>query len=272
MPRVAGVAAESGFVEVQGAHLEVRWVGPPPDVAPTLVFLHEGLGSAGQWRDLPDVLAERSGLGALVYSRAGYGRSSPVAGPRPTSFMHEEADAVLPELLASCAVRRPILFGHSDGASIALLYAGSERLPRPLGLILEAPHVFVEPVCLTSIGRLAAAHSSPTAEGARLRASFARHHGVEAVRTVESWTEVWLRPEFAAWNIERVLPRVECPALVVQGEDDEYGTELQLERLRAGVTGPVETHLLRACGHTPHWDRRADVLALAEAFLARVAG
>jgi len=269
---MAELAGSSESVEIEGALLEYRFLGAPPSEAPTLVFLHEGLGSAAQWRDLPDALAVRSGCGALVYSRAGYGRSSPAVEPRPTSFMHDEARRTLPMLLARFAIRRPMLFGHSDGASIALIYAGSGCSPPPRAVIVEAPHAVVEPVCLASIRALAEAFDSATAAGAALRARFARHHGEQSERTVRSWVDVWLRHEFAAWSIEEMLPAIDCPVLAIQGENDAYGTPLQLDLLRAGVAGPVETHLLAACGHAPHRDRPEAVLSFAESFVARLAG
>ncbi len=269
---VAIPAGETGFVDVQGARLEWRWCGPRAGGAPTLVFLHEGLGSAGQWRDLPDRLAASAGCGALVYSRAGYGRSSPIAGPRPTSFMHDEATRVLPDLLERFSVREPVLYGHSDGASIALIYAGSRCAPPPRALILEAAHVLVEPICRESIRRLGAAFDAPTPAGAKLRSGFRRHHGDQSEDTVHAWVEVWLRPEFAPWNIQALLPAIDCPVLAIQGEDDAYGTPLQLDLLRSGVSGPVEAHLLARCGHAPHRERRDDVLSLARAFLVRATG
>ncbi|HEX2644748.1 MAG TPA: alpha/beta hydrolase, partial [Thermoanaerobaculia bacterium] len=159
------------MIAPEGASLETRWIGPDPDRAPTIVFLHEGLGSATLWRDFPDRVAAAAGCGALVYSRKGYGASPPLDGPHPVRFMHREALEALPEVLAHFGIENPILFGHSDGASIALIYAGA-RLGPVRGLILEAPHVFVEPVCVESIARLAAAYET-TDLGQRL----ARHHG-----------------------------------------------------------------------------------------------
>ena len=270
MRPVAIPQGESGRVDVDGGSLEWRWHGPRPGLAPTLVFLHEGLGSAAQWRDFPERLAAEAGYGALVYSRAGYGRSSPIEEPRPVSFMHAEATRALPEVLARFGVVSPVLFGHSDGASIALIYAGSGCAPPPRALILEAAHVMVEPICLQSIRRLAATVGDPVA-GAGLRERFARHHD-RSEETMRAWIDVWLRPEFAAWDIQSLLPAVVCPVLGIQGKEDAYGTPAQLDLLRSAVAGPVETHLLAACGHAPHRDRRDDVLSLSKAFLARVTG
>ncbi len=182
---------ESGFLEVGGVRLEARWAGPQPESAPTLVFLHEGLGSASLWRDFPDRLAAETGCGALVYSRAGYGKSDPIALPRPVRFMHDEA-AILPAVLAAAGVREHVLIGHSDGASISLIHAGSAPSPglRGLrGLILEAPHVFTEPHGLASIARIREAYRDTD-----LRARLARHHGANVDVAFRGWNDVWLDP------------------------------------------------------------------------------
>jgi pimeloyl-ACP methyl ester carboxylesterase len=246
------------------AGLEARWIGPPADRAPTVVFLHEGLGSATLWRDFPDRVAAATGCGALVYSRRGYGASPPLAGPHSVRFMHEEALTAVPAVLARFGIENPILFGHSDGASIALIYAGAGLGP-VRGMILEAPHVFVEPVCLESIGRLAAAYET-TDLGRRL----ARHHGANTDPMFRAWVDVWLRPEFRSWNIEEYLPAIEAPLLVVQGEDDEYGTLAQVEAVLGQVRGPAGSLVLPDCGHSPHRDRPEAVLEAAARFIQRV--
>ena len=251
-----------GFVAAGGKRLEYRWIGPRPDEAPTLVFLHEGLGSAGLWRDFPDRLAAATGLGALVYSRAGYGRSDPAELPRPVAFMHAEAE-VLEEVLEACAVRDPILVGHSDGASIALIYAGRRDGPRPRALILEAPHVFTEPHGLASIDAIGEEYrASP-----RLRERLARHHAHPDV-AFRGWNDVWLDPEFRAWNIEEFLPRMNTPVLLIQGEDDEYGTWAQIEAIRAQVRD-VEVVGIPRCGHSPHREHPEHVIAAMAGFLAQ---
>jgi pimeloyl-ACP methyl ester carboxylesterase len=253
----------TSFFDIEGTRLEYRFLGPDPGEAPTIVFLHEGLGSAGLWRDFPDRLAAATGCGALVYSRRGYGASAPVSSPRPVRFMHGEALAVLPAVLAHFEIARPILFGHSDGASIALLYAGAGLSP-VRGLLLEAPHVFVEPVCRESIARLAREY-----ETTDLPRRFARHHA-NADSMFRTWADVWLRPEFAAWNIEEALPKVTAPVLVIQGEQDEYGTLRQVEAVTSGVSGPAESLVLPGAGHSPHRDRPDEVLAAAAGFVERL--
>jgi pimeloyl-ACP methyl ester carboxylesterase len=246
------------------AGLEIRRLGPPPESAPTLVFLHEGLGSVSAWRDFPDRLVERTGCGALIYSRAGYGRSAPAPLPKPVRFMHDEA-AVLARLLDENAIRRPILVGHSDGASIALLYAGGGPAIPPLGLVLEAPHVFTEPSGLASIARIAEAYRTTD-----LRARLERHHGANTDNAFRGWNDVWLHPDFAAWNIEEVLPRIALPMLILQGEDDEYGTWRQVEAIERQSGGPVETVALPECGHAPHREHPERALRKMADFISRL--
>jgi pimeloyl-ACP methyl ester carboxylesterase len=253
----------TGFLDLGGTRLEARWLGPPPDQAPTLVFLHEGLGSLSTWRDFPDKLAEKTGCGALVYSRAGYGKSDPAPLPRPVRFMHDEAD-VLAHILEQTGIRYPILIGHSDGASIALIYAGSGRATSVRGLILEAPHVFTEPSGLASIARIADVYRT-----ADLRDRLARHHGVNTDIAFWGWNDVWLHPDFQAWNIEEFLPKIEKPMLILQGEDDEYGTWKQVEAIQQGAKGG-ETVAIPGCGHAPHKERVEVALEVMVGFINRL--
>ena len=233
-----------------GHSLEYMWLGPSPEEAATLVFLHEGLGCVSAWRDFPARVAEATGCGALVYSRAGYGNSDPVTLPRPVSFMHDEALVTLPEVLDAVGVREAILVGHSDGGSIALIYAGGVHDARLRGLVLEAPHVFVEDLSVESIGRAAEQYR----EGG-LRAALERHHGRNTECAFWGWNRVWLDPAFRSWNIGEYLPRITVPVLVIQGEEDEYGTLRQVEAIERGCSGPVRSVLLQECGHSPHRDR-----------------
>jgi pimeloyl-ACP methyl ester carboxylesterase len=249
--------------EILGRHLEYRWIGPPPGDAPSIVFLHEGLGCVGMWRDFPDRLASAAGCGALVYSRMGYGASDPVRGIRPVRFMHDEALDVLPAVLGHFKLEDVVLFGHSDGASIALIHA-SARSGSVRALVLEAPHVFVEPVCIEGIARIAADY-----ETTPLRERLARHHGRNTDSMFRTWTDVWLRPEFREWNIEEYLPAIECPVLVVQGEDDAYGTLKQVDAVVTGVRGPAESMLLQHCGHSPHSERPDEVFEAVARFVRK---
>jgi pimeloyl-ACP methyl ester carboxylesterase len=253
---------ETHFLEAGGARLEYRWVGPAPGDAPTLVFLHEGLGSVSLWRDFPDRLAAETGCGALVYSRAGYGRSDPVALPRPVRFMHHEA-RVLTGVLRATAVRDAVLVGHSDGASISVIHAGSEATP-VRALVLEAPHVFTEPGGLESIARVADVYRT-TDLSTRLR----RHHGDNTDTAFWGWNRVWLDPGFRAWNLEAYLPRISVPTLIIQGEDDEYGTWRQVEAIERQGGGTVAA-LRVPGGHAPHAEHPRAVLEAMAEFVRRV--
>lgn len=225
------------------------------------MFLHEGLGCVEMWRDFPDRIASATGCGALVYSRLGYGASDPVRGPRPVRFMHDEALNVLPAVIERFKLQEVILFGHSDGASIAIIYAGAQR-GSVRGLVLEAPHVFVEPICVESIQRIAKAH-----ETTDLHKRLARYHGDNTDTMFRTWTDVWLRPEFLRWNIEEYLPAITSPVLIVQGEDDEYGTVRQVDAIVTQVTGPASSLVLPRCGHSPHSDQPDKVLEAVSRFV-----
>jgi pimeloyl-ACP methyl ester carboxylesterase len=251
------------FVTAGGKRLEYLWFGAPPGEAPTIVFLHEGLGSAGLWRDFPARLAEATACGALVYSRAGYGASDAVELPRPIRFMHHEA-VVLGEVLDGLGIREHVLFGHSDGASIALIHAGSEPRAGLRSLVAEAPHVFAEPHGLASIARMAEMYRDHD-----LRERLARHHGANVDVAFRGWNDVWLHPEFVHWNVEEYLPAIRAPILVVQGADDEYGTWAQVEAIQLQSGASVEVLGLPGCGHSPHREHPDAVLAAAAAFIRR---
>ena len=230
---------------------------------PTLVFLHEGLGSVGQWRDFPRRVAQATGCPALVYARYGYGQSDVLAEARvPVSFMHDEALTSLPQLLAALGVADPILVGHSDGASIALIHAGAGHPAR--GVVALAPHVFVEDICISSIA--AAREAFETTD---LPARLGRYHR-DPRRMFYLWCDAWLDPRFRDWNIEGYLPGIRCPVLAIQGEDDEYGSMAQLDAIARQVRGPCELLKLPGCGHSPQRDRADDVAAAVARFVERV--
>jgi pimeloyl-ACP methyl ester carboxylesterase len=252
------------LIQVAGHRLEYEWIGSRAGDGPTLVFLHEGLGSVSLWRDFPAALCRRTGCSGLVYSRRGHGVSDPLDGPRTVRFMHEEALVVLPALHDAFTIRRPLLIGHSDGGSIALIYEGS-RTGQSAGLILEAPHVFVEDLTVKSIARIQALY-----ENSDLRSRLARHHGERVDPLFRAWTGVWLSPEFRSWNIEKYLPGVRAPILILQGLNDVYGTEKQVETIATTLGPRCETIMLPACGHTPHVDQRAAAEEAMAAFVARV--
>jgi pimeloyl-ACP methyl ester carboxylesterase len=259
------VSPAAQFLTIDGIRLEYAWHGAAATAAPTLVFLHEGLGSLSMWRDFPAKLAERTGCGAFIFSRAGYGLSDPAPLPRPVRFMHDEADR-LPAILDAVDIIDPILIGHSDGASIAIIYAGSGHTPEPRGLILEAPHVFTEPSGLASIARIGEQFLTTD-----LRQRLTRHHGDNVDIAFRGWNDVWLHPDFVGWNIEEYLPAIDQPMLIIQGTDDEYGTWKQVIAIERQVSGPVETLLLERCGHAPHRDRRAETFEAMAEFIVRIA-
>ena len=251
-------------MRVAGTELDVLHLPPLRDGAPTAVFLHEGLGSIRLWRDVPERVRERTGFGALVYSRRGNGFSAPLEEPREVTYMHDEALVVLPELLARAGIDRPALVGHSDGASIALIYAGAH--PRNVrALALEAPHVFVEELSLTSIAAIGERFRATD-----LREKMARHHR-DVDTTFRGWNDIWLNPAFRTWNIEASLPAIVAPVLAVQGIDDEYGTLAQIEAIARGCSGPVDRLLLERCGHAPHRDRPESVELIAAWLAANAA-
>ncbi len=246
------------FATVTGRPIEYRMI--PGDAARTpLVFLHEGLGCVALWRDFPDEVAGRLGARALVYSRFGYGQSAPLSGTRGPRFMHEEALDVLPALLDQLGLERPLLIGHSDGASIALIHAAASGRP-VAGLALMAPHVLVEPITVESITRI-----RDTYRTTDLRARLGKYHA-HVDDAFLGWADTWLTPEFLSWSIEDLLlPGVTAPLLLIQGRDDEYGTLDQLERIAAGVPARMRQLVLERCGHSPHRDQPAAVLdAIAE--------
>jgi pimeloyl-ACP methyl ester carboxylesterase len=208
---------------IHGVSLETRWVGPRPTEAPTIVMLHEGLGSVAQWGDFPERLVQATGCGAFLYSRAGYGGSDPVAVPRPLSYMHDEALNTLPDLLDAIGFERGILLGHSDGASIATIYAGGVQDHRVRGLVLIAPHFFVEDISVASIAAAKRAY-----EAGPLRERLARYHGDNVDTTFWGWNRAWLDPAFARWDIRDFIGYIRVPMLIVQGSDDQYGTVAQI--------------------------------------------
>lgn len=247
---------------IDGVHLEAAWHGPTPDRAPTLVLLHEGLGCVALWKDFPQRLSRLTGCGVLVYSRAGYGTSDPVPLPRPLTYMHEEARRVLPRILDAANIQRAILVGHSDGASIALINAAAIPDPRVRGLVLMAPHVFTEPMCLDSIRGAREAF-----QAGKLREGLARYHRNVDV-AFKGWNDAWLDPDFEAWNLEGFIPGLRCPSLLIQGRQDQYGTHKQLDAIRADCGGPCQVTWLDNCGHSPHRDQPDATLTAIGDFVA----
>jgi len=252
---------------VGGKRLEVAWHGPSPGEAPTLVFLHEGLGCVALWRDFPAILAEATGCGALVYSRLGYGRSDPCDLPRPVRYMHDEGLTVLPELIEAAGIRECILVGHSDGGSIALIYAGGTPAAPLRGVICEAAHVVCEDITARSIQQAGVAYR----EG-DLRAKLAKYHGENVDGAFWGWHDAWLHPDFREWDLTEYLPDIGVPMLVLQGEDDPYGTSAQVEAIERGAGGEIEVLMLPDCGHCPHLEQREATLRAMAAFVSRALG
>jgi pimeloyl-ACP methyl ester carboxylesterase len=250
-------SAKTGEVVIDGKRLEtVCYAGDP--ARPAIVMLHEGLGSVSLWRDFPARVCERTGCPVIAYSRYGYGRSDVLREKREPEYMHHEGEVVLPALLAELRVERPILFGHSDGASIALIHAGA--YPGSVcGLILEAPHVFVEDISVRSI-----AEAKATYENTDLPVKLARHHA-NADAAFYGWNDIWLDPRFRVWNIEDYAARVDCPVLLIQGDADEYGTAAQLDAIALRVPRS-ETVIVPGAGHSPHRDAPDVVLDRVAAF------
>jgi pimeloyl-ACP methyl ester carboxylesterase len=238
--------APSGFLRIGDADLEYRMIGPSPEQAPAIVMLHEGLGSAALWGDFPEKLQAATGAGVFVYSRAGYGGSSPVELPRPLDYMHREALDVLPKLLEAIGFRRGILVGHSDGASIAAIYVGGIQDHRVRAIALIAPHFVVEDISVASIAEIKTSY-----ETTELRAKLARWHK-DVDNAFYGWNGAWLDPKFRAWDISEYLAYIRVPVAIIQGADDRYGTMRQVEMAQEECYCPVDVTLLNGAGHSPH--------------------
>ena len=253
--------ADSGFLTISDASLEYRMIGPRPDAAPTIVMLHEGLGSVSTWGEFPAKLSDRTGCGVFVYSRAGYGKSSTITLPRPLDYMQREAADVLPRLLDAIGLERGILLGHSDGASIAAQYAGTHQDHRVCGLVLMAPHFFVEAEGLAEIRNARAAY-----ETTDLRARLARHHA-DVDAAFRGWNEAWLHPKFeTAFDITDALAYIRVPILLMQGEADRYGTLAQVRVAQEECYCPVETLVMPDAGHAPHREKAEETVKAVTAF------
>ena len=246
------------MLDLGDQQLEYRSIGPRSNAAPTLVLLHEGLGCVALWNDFPERLAAETGLGVFLYSRAGYGASSTIALPRPLSYMHHEAREVLPRVLQAIGFQRGLLIGHSDGASIATIYAGSTEDHRISGLVLIAPHFFVEDMGLAAIAQAKVAF-----ESGDLRQRLARWH--QNVDTAfKGWNGAWLDPGFRAWDITDALAYIRVPVAIIQGVDDQYGTQRQIAVAEEECYCPVEVTLLEGVQHAPQRespDRVVQVIA-----------
>ena len=251
-------------VAIAGHRLEVLEPRMPAPGSPWVVFLHEGLGSAGQWRDFPAKLAALTGCGTLAYSRWGYGGSERRPAPWPDDFLDEEARTVLPAVLDHFGIQVPVIYGHSDGATIALMFAAAFP-ERPAGVISVAAHVMLEDVSLESIAR-----ARQRFIDGPLRDPLARQHGAHVDDTLFGWADTWLRPRVRDWDMRASLRSITCPVLVIQGRDDEFGTLAQVDAVVRGAGGPAESLVLDHCGHIPHRERPKEVLAAVSRFIRRL--
>jgi len=257
-------AGVSTSIRAGGKTLEAVCHGPRPGVAPTIVLLHEGLGCVSLWRDFPRKLAEATGFGVFAWSRAGYGQSDPAELPRPLDYMTREAMDVLPGVLDAIGFEYGILLGHSDGASIAAIYAGGVEDFRVRGLVLIAPHFFTEPSGLASI-----AEAKDAYEKGDLRPRLARYHR-QVDNAFRGWNDAWLDPGFASWNIADSIDYLRIPVLAIQGADDQYGTIAQIREIENRSYAPVDVEIFENCRHSPHLEQPDRTLASVSEFCARL--
>ncbi len=255
---------QTGALTAGGKSLEYACFGPAPEQAPTIVMLHEGLGCVALWRDFPQRVAQATGFGVFVYSRAGSGQSDPVDLPRPLDYMTREALDVLPGALDVIGFQNGILFGHSDGATIAAIYAGSVEDFRVRGLILMAPHFFTEDMGLAEIAK-----AKELYETGDLRDRMARYHR-DPDNAFRGWNDSWLAPGFKDWNVGEVIDYLRIPVLAIQGRDDQYGTLAQIEEIDSRCYAPVEIAILDDCRHAPHLDQPERTLAEIAEFADRL--
>jgi pimeloyl-ACP methyl ester carboxylesterase len=254
----------AGFLRVGAYDLEYRMIGPAPADAPTIIMLHEGLGCAALWGDFPVRLQASTGAGVLVYSRAGYGASTPVKLPRPLDYMQVEALEILPDLLDKTGFRRGLLLGHSDGASIAAIYAGGAGDHRVRGVAMIAPHFVVEDISVASIAQIKKEY-----ETTGLRAKLARWHR-DVDNAFYGWNGAWLDPTFRNWDISDYLAYIRVPVAIVQGAADQYGTLHQIEIAREECSCPVDVTILPGAGHSPHREAPDAVLDTIAEFAGRI--
>lgn len=261
-------------LDINGVDLEFR-VFPGPVDRPTLVFLHEGLGSVDLWRDFPDKLARRLGLRTIVYSRQGYGGSAGLQGPRMPQFMHDEALSVLPAIRRVLNIEQAILVGHSDGASIALIHGASAAVRdegfETKALVLMAPHVFVEPLSVEAIAKTRDVYAASSAAPEGLRTRLGRYH-THVDDAFYGWANVWLSPAFRDWSLMAEVGRLTMPTLLIQGSDDTYGTLAQINAIAGAMPGPSQKLILNGGGHSPYRDREGATLDAISGFVERVAG
>lgn len=251
-------------LHINAQPIEAAWWGPGPDAAPTIIMLHEGLGCVAMWRDLPERLAQATGCGVLAYSRFGYGASAPAVLPRPLTYMHEEALDGLGQILDQTGIRRAVLLGHSDGGSIATIYAGGVQDFRLRGIVLIAAHFFVEDMTIASIEAAKTAY-----ENTDLPQKLGRYHR-DPDHAFWGWNGAWLDQRFRGWRIDDFIPTIRVPVLLLQGSADEYGSLAQFALFQAEAYCPVETCVIAGAGHAPHASHGAETLAAIVEFVERI--
>ncbi len=262
----ANPTIEDFHVEACGRPLAARWIGRPPGDAPVrrpIVMLHEGLGCTGMWGDFPQALHGATGLPVLLYDRMGHGGSGPVTRARPTDFMTREALDVLPAVLAACRVEEPLLFGHSDGGTVALIHAAHHDVP---ALVTEAAHIFTDELTAGGLAKTRAMWKS-----GKLGGFLQPFHGAATAPLVAAWLDVWQRSRAEGWSVEAELSGITAPLVAIQGSTDEYGLPAQLDGIVSGVSGPAEKHFLEGVGHSPHLSHPEIVLGIVAPFLRRAA-
>lgn len=255
------MSKDAPYREIAGFQLGLKRIGEEKYAeGPTLIFLHHALGSISTWRDFPERLCEATGLSGLLYDRRGHGRSSPFSARKNGHFLEEEATVFLPKLLQEEGIEKPVLIGHSDGATIALLFEA--HFQQAAAIVNLAGHICNEEKTRQGIQEQAKILARPEM-GEKLR----RHHGTKADQLVEDWMRIWTAPGFSDWNISELLPRIQCPVLVVQGEEDEYATVNHFQEMVELPTGPSTGVLLPQTGHFPHFEKTKETIDLIHHFL-----
>jgi pimeloyl-ACP methyl ester carboxylesterase len=253
------------FVDVNSVKLECLHIDiGAPQQNPKLVFLHEGLGCIALWRDFPERLCKAAGLNGFVYSRQGYGASDPIVLPRPIDFMHQEALNVVSPVLDAANINSAILIGHSDGGSISIIHAGSTKTTRVKSIVTIAAHVFNEDLTVKSIEKAKVAFKTTN-----LRDRLAKYHGDNVDCAFWGWNDVWLVPNFRQWNIEEFLPGIDVPTLIIQGTDDQYGTQAQIDAIQNGLSCVTETVMIGDAQHAPHIEQQEITIEAITNFLKK---
>ena len=253
------------FIKINDVRLEsIHLKLVKQQTKPTLVFLHEGLGCVELWRNFPENLCAATGLNGFVYSRQGYGASDPIPLPRPLDFMHQEAKNVLPRVLSEAKIESSILIGHSDGGSISLIHAGAVRDPRVKAITTIGAHVVNEDLAVRSIKEAKIAF-----ETTDLRGRLTKYHGKNVDCAFWGWNDVWLQTDFLDWNIEEFLPLIDVPTLVIQGSNDQYGSNIQIKAIEAGLNCTTETAIIPKAEHSPHLEQQNITINCIKNFIDR---